>query len=75
MHNFARVLLADQKDVLAYLTGKQETSQYLASVEELTTLAVPQTQETSGRSSSHVIRTFLLSARTTLQTFTHKVAT
>ena len=37
--------MADQKDVLAYLTGKQETSQYLASVEDLTNIAVPQTQE------------------------------
>jgi hypothetical protein len=45
LHNFARVLMADQKDVLAYLTGKQETSQYLASVEDLTNIAVPQTQE------------------------------
>jgi hypothetical protein len=45
IHKFQRVLLADQKDVLAYLTGKQETSQYLVSVEELTSLAVPQSQE------------------------------
>ena len=40
-NNFQRVLLADQKDVLAYLQGKQETSQYLVSVEELTSLAAP----------------------------------
>ena len=45
VHNFQRVLLADQKDVLAYMTGKQETSQYLVSVEELTAIAVPQSQE------------------------------
>jgi len=45
MHNFAKVLMADQKDVIAYLTFKQETSQYLVSAEELTTLAVPQTQD------------------------------
>eukprot|EP00802_Teleaulax_amphioxeia_P010207 Tamp_10233.p1 GENE.Tamp_10233~~Tamp_10233.p1 ORF type:complete len:506 (-),score=155.46 Tamp_10233:476-1993(-) len=45
LHNFARVLMADQKDVLAYLTGKQDTSQYLASVEDLTNIAVPQAQE------------------------------
>lgn len=45
VHNFQRVLLADQKDVLAYMTGKQDTSQYLVSVEELTALAVPQSQE------------------------------
>mmetsp|Transcript_49101 Transcript_49101/g.71996 ORF Transcript_49101/g.71996 Transcript_49101/m.71996 type:complete len:520 (-) Transcript_49101:75-1634(-) len=44
LHNFQSVLIADQKDVLAYLTGKQETSQYLVSVEELTTI-VPQPSE------------------------------
>jgi hypothetical protein len=38
---FSRVLLADQKDVLAYLTGKTETSQYLVSVDELASLAIP----------------------------------
>jgi len=45
VHNFQRVLLADQKDVLAYMTGKQETSQYLVSVEELTAIAAPPAQE------------------------------
>mmetsp|Transcript_32722 Transcript_32722/g.77566 ORF Transcript_32722/g.77566 Transcript_32722/m.77566 type:complete len:488 (+) Transcript_32722:114-1577(+) len=39
--SFSKVLLADQKDVLAYLTGKTETSQYLVSIDELAVLAVP----------------------------------
>ncbi len=36
---FSRVLLANQKDVLAYLTGKTETSQYLVSIDELANIA------------------------------------
>uniref|UniRef100_A0A6U2CV40 Cell division control protein 73 C-terminal domain-containing protein n=2 Tax=Hemiselmis andersenii TaxID=464988 RepID=A0A6U2CV40_HEMAN len=37
--NFSRVLLVDQKDVLAYLTGKTETSNYLVSIDELASFA------------------------------------
>lgn len=36
--NFGRVLLVDQKDVLAYLTGKTDTSQYLVSIDELASI-------------------------------------
>ena len=32
---FTKVLLADHKDVIAYLTGKAETSSYLISIDEL----------------------------------------
>jgi len=53
LHNFQSVLIADQKDVLAYLTGKQETSQYLVSVEELTTIVVPQPSEAPGSFCKH----------------------
>ena len=42
---FPKVLLADQKDVLAYLQGKTETSQYLISIDELAAIAAPTPQE------------------------------
>lgn len=37
--NFSRVLLVDQKDVLAYLTGKTDTSQNLVSIDELAAIS------------------------------------
>jgi hypothetical protein len=44
--NFSRVMLVDQKDVLNYLTGKTDTSQYLASIDELASITqAPSTQE------------------------------
>ncbi|EKX50197.1 hypothetical protein GUITHDRAFT_104010 [Guillardia theta CCMP2712] len=36
---FAKVLLADQRDALAYLTGKQETSENLVSAEDISSIA------------------------------------
>ena len=42
---FPKVLLADQKDVLAYLQGKTETSQYLISIDELAAIAAPTPQD------------------------------
>jgi hypothetical protein len=42
---FPKVLLADQKDVLAYLQGKTETSQYLISIDELSAISAPTPQE------------------------------
>ncbi len=39
--NFPKVLLADQKDVLSYLQGKTETSQYLISIDESAAISVP----------------------------------